>query len=443
MQTPSKLKKIAEYNLLSLICLFSFIPVSCSDKDTPLTAGEKAAVTLGRAENYARYSGSSLDSLSEKSIENILKRAHADLLLEKKASAENVFSNSHYLFYEQQILPMRVAGIVLRSHFKEKISEQPVRLYRTAHILLKFPENAREELISEKSRQAEQIIKEVTSEKLAFSEAAEKYSDHKLTAENGGDRGWLPLAGMTGPYRRSVEQLAAADKADITLQPVRTGYGLHIIRLLDEKEIVSSEFPAVLMSNPESSRPRNLKEAGITARMYLSRRNEELLREKMSEVLNSGPGSDKENFSYDEDLFRKYTAAEKFFSGRDAGSELNLKKFLFMKILAKKAEKLGLKKTEAYKNRLSHEKLLFKADTYREKIWAAQIEATPAEIEAEYQKMVAIMKSKGRQVESLKKVYDVVRKSVVRAKKKAFFRQQEKELLEADNFRIIRENFNF
>jgi parvulin-like peptidyl-prolyl isomerase len=86
-----------------------------------------------------------------------------------------------------------------------------------------------------KQAQALERIKELHERLLAgedFAELAKEYSEDALSAPLGGDLGFIEVDDLDEAYREAVENLEKGEMSGI----VESGYGYHIIELLDRKE---------------------------------------------------------------------------------------------------------------------------------------------------------------------------------------------------------------
>ncbi|NMC41481.1 MAG: hypothetical protein GYA43_10000, partial [Bacteroidales bacterium] len=102
---------------------------------------------------------------------------------------------------------------------------------RVAHIMRSVPPNSDPSV----DRMAEDTIKSVYRQLLAgasFSEMAKKYSDHRESAQRGGELNWFGAGEISTDFAEAAFSLKA--DGDITA-PVRTIYGWHIIKRLDIK----------------------------------------------------------------------------------------------------------------------------------------------------------------------------------------------------------------
>ena len=100
--------------------------------------------------------------------------------------------------------------------------------YHAQHILVKD------------EAQAKELIKKLSGKKPAkFEDLAKKYSIDTGSASNGGDLGWKAPANFMPEFATAMTSLK---KGGITMTPVQTQYGWHIIKLDDTRKL---DFPAL------------------------------------------------------------------------------------------------------------------------------------------------------------------------------------------------------
>ncbi len=108
---------------------------------------------------------------------------------------------------------------------------------KVAHIMLTVPRGT----TSEGEKQKKQIINELyhrVKQGDDFSELAKEYSDDKGSARNGGELPWFGAGRMVEEFEKASFKLKANGEIS---QPVRTGFGWHIIKRIDRKEISTFE----------------------------------------------------------------------------------------------------------------------------------------------------------------------------------------------------------
>jgi len=102
---------------------------------------------------------------------------------------------------------------------------------RVAHIMKASPPGTGEEE-AKKAEEAINNIYEELQEGASFRTLAEEYSDHKESANRGGELNWFGTGEIISDFSETA--LALEDTGDYS-KPVRTMYGWHIIKLLEKK----------------------------------------------------------------------------------------------------------------------------------------------------------------------------------------------------------------
>ncbi|CAN5621972.1 peptidylprolyl isomerase [soil metagenome] len=102
---------------------------------------------------------------------------------------------------------------------------------RASHILFNLPQNASPEDSIKAYKKAEDVLNELKNG-ADFNVIARKYSEDQTVAQNGGDLYYF-TAGMTVPeFEDAVYKLKVGE---YTKKPIRTMFGLHLIKLTDKK----------------------------------------------------------------------------------------------------------------------------------------------------------------------------------------------------------------
>lgn len=103
--------------------------------------------------------------------------------------------------------------------------------YRTAHILFRIRVSPEKEEVQEATKKALEVYKQVQSKPQMWPELANKYSQSS-TAPAGGDLGFLPAIKYAPEFFKAIN---GKPNGYIT-PPVRTQFGLHIIKVLGVHE---------------------------------------------------------------------------------------------------------------------------------------------------------------------------------------------------------------
>ena len=141
------------------------------------------------------------------------------------------------------------------------------RKFRIAQIFVAVPKDAAKADADRLRKKADDIAKRAQSKDADFARLALANSDHKSSAEQGGDLGWMAERDMIPEMRTLIPTLAKGEVG----KPVRTEQGWHVIKLLDLK--------------PASVRPLGEVRAQLVAamRQRLAQENEKRYLDKMAE----------------------------------------------------------------------------------------------------------------------------------------------------------------
>ncbi|MFO7929651.1 MAG: peptidylprolyl isomerase [Candidatus Humimicrobiaceae bacterium] len=105
---------------------------------------------------------------------------------------------------------------------------------KVSHILVQYNESGQEATEADKKEALDKIefIKSEIEEGKDFSEVAKEYSDDTLSAENGGDLGYITKDQMVKEFEDAAFQLEVGEVSS----PVETIYGYHILKVTDKQE---------------------------------------------------------------------------------------------------------------------------------------------------------------------------------------------------------------
>src|SRR5690554_2303882 len=123
---------------------------------------------------------------------------------------------------------IEVSEDVVRQRYDELASEMYQQEWRTAHILIEDGDDAEQRI---------ETVRQRLEEGADFAELAREFSDDPLSADQGGDLGYLAEGALGGAYDEAMLALAEGEVSE----PVETEYGTHFIKLLGTR---ASEPPA-------------------------------------------------------------------------------------------------------------------------------------------------------------------------------------------------------
>jgi peptidyl-prolyl cis-trans isomerase C len=155
---------------------------------------------------------------------------------------------------EEQLRRNAVNGLMLEGYIKGRVKESDLKRFyidnkdffdgtvvKASHIVLRLSSTATEgERIAAREKLL-RIRQEIVTKKIAFADAAKKYSDSE-TASRGGDLGFFPRKGaVEEPFAKSAYAMEVNQISDV----VPTDFGLHLILVTEKKTGKSSEYEKI------------------------------------------------------------------------------------------------------------------------------------------------------------------------------------------------------
>lgn len=101
-------------------------------------------------------------------------------------------------------------------------------MYRLSQIFLSVPDKDEQALAQAKKR-ADAWVKQMREGKADFAALAKEHSDEKVSAERGGDNGFLPMSQLVPAMRATVAKLEPGQLSD----PIVQADGVHILQVTD------------------------------------------------------------------------------------------------------------------------------------------------------------------------------------------------------------------
>ncbi len=169
---------------------------------------------------------SSLNDLIDRIIG--LKKAK-ELNFDKRPEVRKKMNDVVYHAYLSDVLTPMLKGIkVTDDDVKKYYKENPE--YRTSQILIRLRTLPSEKDLGEAHALATKLRADIEIKPKSFEEIAKKYSQIS-TAELGGDMGYQPKVRLSPNYYNTIK----GKKIGYISQPIRTQYGIHIIKVTGVK----------------------------------------------------------------------------------------------------------------------------------------------------------------------------------------------------------------
>jgi peptidyl-prolyl cis-trans isomerase C len=155
---------------------------------------------------------------------------------------------------EARLRTQVITGLQWRAFAKARVTDKQVEEYygqnkdffdgvtvRASHIVIRVPADASEADVLTAKKKLVAAREEINSNKITFADAAKKYSQCESLKE-GGDIGWFPRKWVIDEeFAKAAFSTPVGGMTDI----VRTGYGVHLIKVTDRKAGQPSEFAKI------------------------------------------------------------------------------------------------------------------------------------------------------------------------------------------------------
>ena len=159
--------------------------------------------------------------------------------LDAKLDTLSSFKNEFAMYRDQQVRPSFITDddIMAQAHEIYDKTQHYVDslggLAKPTHILVMVNPDAGNTAESSARQKADSIYRAIVNG-ADFAEMARKYSDDKGSATRGGEIGWIQPGQTVPEFEKAVYKLKVGEMS----QPVKSAYGFHIVKLLDQKPFV-------------------------------------------------------------------------------------------------------------------------------------------------------------------------------------------------------------
>src|SRR4030095_14305040 len=231
------------HGFIFLIVLTVISIVNCSREKKTLAEIGDEKVTLGEFEKQYLKTVNNLDSAKNKSIDE--KRQFLNLYINcrlkvKDARERGLLNNpdlqKEIAEYKRTYSPTYLVDKEIVEDEIKKLYERKKDEIRASHILINLAENPSPQDSIAAYQKADSVIQKL-KDGADFGDVAIEFSQDRTVKSNRGDLYYF-TAGMTVPeFEDAVYDLKVGD---FTKKPVRTMFGLHIVKLTDRKKRLES-----------------------------------------------------------------------------------------------------------------------------------------------------------------------------------------------------------
>ncbi len=234
----NKMNKFKMYGILLVIAMLAFSASNCNKANKTLVDIGSDKITLGEFEKQYLKTVGNIDTARNKSIDE--KKQFLNLYINfrlkvKDARERGLLSNPDIQKdveeYKRNYAPTYLVDKEIVAGKVKDLYEKRKDEVRASHILINLPENAAPQDSIIAYQRADSVIAKLKAGE-DFGEVAMQYSMDRTVKTNRGDLYYF-TAGMTVPeFEDAVYELSVGDYSK---KPVRTMFGLHIIKLTDRK----------------------------------------------------------------------------------------------------------------------------------------------------------------------------------------------------------------
>ena len=142
--------------------------------------------------------------------------------------------------YMEQYLNDQITDAALRNYYSSHPEQYQTEKVHVAHVLLRTNERTEDAAVAALMTRAHEFYSRLSAGE-DFAELARQHSEDRLSGEKGGDLGWLKRGAIHPEFSSRV---FAMSPGDVT-EPFRTSFGVHVVKLIEGPQIVSTPFDAV------------------------------------------------------------------------------------------------------------------------------------------------------------------------------------------------------
>jgi peptidyl-prolyl cis-trans isomerase C len=230
---------------VSLLC-------GCGGNDENIARLNGKDISTAEFETFLKFKRVPADNEKkrERLLDQYLEREALATVIEEQDLLDNQMVQVELNEFRKEMLISRY----FEKFLKDKVSDQAVRNYyntnspeyeqkkaHVAHILIRTNKRMGEPERQAKLTTAQDAYSQIKSGK-DFAEIAKNYSEDKISAEKGGDLGWMKEGSIDKRFSKTIfEDLKEGELSE----PFETPFGFHVVKVLEAPQVVKKPFDAV------------------------------------------------------------------------------------------------------------------------------------------------------------------------------------------------------
>jgi peptidyl-prolyl cis-trans isomerase D len=174
-------------------------------------------------------------AVTQKDLEQYFQDNKSSYVLPERRSLKYMVIDDAKLSAKVQLPPAELERYYNENRDRYRVQDR----VRVTHILLKTTDKKEEE-IKQAEAKAQDLWKQARSGK-DFAELAKAHSDDSVSAQKGGEIGWVTRGQTVPEFEQKAFSMQAGEISDL----VKTQYGFHIIKLLEKEQSRQKPFAEV------------------------------------------------------------------------------------------------------------------------------------------------------------------------------------------------------
>lgn len=236
---------------LLLIAILAVLLTACGDDGKKLaTVGDKT-ITSNQFDAFMKFKRvPAQDDTKRKAIlAQYLEREqlaqaieNTNVLDDKLIAAElNEFRKEMLISrYFEKFLQDKVTDQAVQNYYAAHAANYEERKVHVAHILLRTNRTMSEPERKAKLTTAQEAYSKISAGE-PFEKIAQSYSEDKISANKGGELGWLKEGAIDKRFSEKVFSMKPGEVSE----PLETAFGFHVIKLIEGPTVVKKPFEAV------------------------------------------------------------------------------------------------------------------------------------------------------------------------------------------------------
>jgi peptidyl-prolyl cis-trans isomerase C len=142
--------------------------------------------------------------------------------------------------YFEEFLRDRVTDEAVRNYYATNPDQFQARKAHVAHILLRVTPGQSEAERQALLTKAQEVYSRANANE-DFAALAKEYSEDQLSAQQGGDLGWLQEGAIDPAFSSKVFSMKAGELSE----PLATPFGFHVIKVVEGPQVIKQPFESV------------------------------------------------------------------------------------------------------------------------------------------------------------------------------------------------------